>query len=194
VPHQRHMQERYSQPDTFSAVDLAHTGAIGRCCCWLRCWSLLWPIAALCQVFEWQAWLALFCGRAAVFQCAVPHGRAQHSKVDGHVELWMFTIPSLRAKIVHCAREGCTQFAVPASATTECGAALVWKSFPFIFAADVVAVVGVYAWKGVWAECYGIPLGAAAPPAAVAAATGSSSSSSSTGDAAAGSNDGSSQQ
>lgn len=23
----------------------------------------------------------------------------------------------------------------------------VWKSFPFIFSADVVALVGVYAWK-----------------------------------------------
>jgi hypothetical protein len=42
----------------------------------------------------------------------------------------------------------------------------VWKSFPFIFVADVVAVTGVYAWKGVWAEVYGIPLGA---PAAAAA-------------------------
>lgn len=27
-----------------------------------------------------------------------------------------------------------------------------FKSFPLIFAADVAALAGVYAWKGVWAE------------------------------------------
>ena len=33
-----------------------------------------------------------------------------------------------------------------------------WKSFPFIFTADVIALFGTYYWKGVWKEVYGWPI------------------------------------
>jgi len=107
----------------------------------------------------------------------------------------MFTIPSLRAKECTAREKDALNLLFLLVPLVNVALPFVWKSFPFIFVADVAAVVGVYAWKGVWSECYGIPLGTAAPPAAVAAATGSSSSSSSSsGDAASGNGDGSSQQ
>ncbi len=42
-----------------------------------------------------------------------------------------------------------------------------WKSFPFIFVTNAIALVGAYAYKGVWNEVYGIPLGAAGGPGIV---------------------------
>lgn len=48
-----------------------------------------------------------------------------------------------------------------------------WKSFPFIFVSNVLALGGVYWWKGVWKEVYGIPFAYAGytmpAPAATAA-------------------------
>jgi hypothetical protein len=71
--------------------------------------------------------------------------------------IWMFTIPSLRAK-------ECTPREKDALNVLFVGVPLlnillpfVWKSFAFIFLSDVVAVVGVYWWKGVWQEVYGLP-------------------------------------
>jgi len=114
-------------------------------------------------------------------------------RLMGMWSIWMFTIPSLRAKECTAREKDALNLLFLLVPLVNVALPFVWKSFPFIFVADVAAVVSVYAWKGVWSECYGIPLGTAAPPAAVAAATGSSSSSSS-GDAASGNGDGSSQQ
>jgi hypothetical protein len=144
-------------------------------------------------VFEWQAWLALFVGGLLSFNVLYPTDDPSIPRLMGMWSIWMFTIPSLRAKECTAREKDALNLLFLLVPLVNVALPFVWKSFPFIFVADVAAVVSVYAWKGVWSECYGIPLGTAAPPAAVAAATGSSSSSSS-GDAASGNGDGSSQQ
>jgi hypothetical protein len=71
----------------------------------------------------------------------------------------MFTVPSLRAR-------ECTQKEKDALNLLFIGIPLLnvtlpflWKSFPFIFTADCLAVFGAYYWKGVWREVYGFPFG-----------------------------------
>lgn len=63
--------------------------------------------------------------------------------------LWMFTVPSLRARDCDAAEKDALNLLFIALPLINVGLPFVWKSFPFIYSADVVALVGVYAWK-VW--------------------------------------------
>lgn len=74
----------------------------------------------------------------------------------------MFTIPSLRARECTAREKDALNLLFLLVPLLNVALPFVWKSFPFIFVADVIAVGGVYAWKGVWQEVYGIPLGAGA--------------------------------
>eukprot|EP00879_Flechtneria_rotunda_P019962 GHRR01020983.1.p2 GENE.GHRR01020983.1~~GHRR01020983.1.p2 ORF type:complete len:161 (+),score=43.21 GHRR01020983.1:695-1177(+) len=137
------------------------------CFCWLLCVYSL-------QVFEYQAWLALVVGGLLSFNVIYPTEQPSIARLMGMWSIWMFTIPSLRAKECTPREKDALNLLFLLVPVMNVILPLVWKSFPFIFTADVVAVLGVYAWKGVWAESYGLPLGAAAAPAS----TGSSSNSS----------------
>lgn len=61
----------------------------------------------------------------------------------------MFTVPSLRARDCDAAEKDALNLLFIALPLINVGLPFVWKSFPFIYSADVVALVGVYAWK-VW--------------------------------------------
>ncbi len=66
--------------------------------------------------------------------------------------MWMFTIPSLRARECTAREKDALNLLFLLVPLLNVVLPFVWKSFPFIFSADVAAVVGVYAWKGVWDE------------------------------------------
>lgn len=134
------------------------------------------PLAA--QVFEVQAWAALLVGGLLSFNLLLPSESPDIPRLLGMWSIWMFTIPSLRARECAPAEKDALNTLFLLVPLLNVGLPFVWKSFGFIFAADVAALVGVYAAKGVWAEVYGLPLGAPAPAPAPAAAAASSSSSS----------------
>jgi hypothetical protein len=132
------------------------------------------PGSLLYNIFEWQAWLALAVGGLLSFNIIYPTDEPSIARLMGMWSIWMFTIPSLRAKECTTKEKDALNLLFVIVPLINVILPFIWKSFPFIYVADVVAVVGVYAWKGVWAEQYNIPLGLAADAPATAAATSSS--------------------
>lgn len=126
--------------------------------------------SALYNVFEYQAWLALVVGGLLSFNVLWPTDEPSIPRLLGMWSIWMFTIPSLRARECTQSEKDALNLLFVAVPLLNVLLPFVYKSFGFIFVADAAAVAGVYAWKGVWAEVYGLPLGTA--PAAPAAAEG----------------------
>lgn len=71
--------------------------------------------------------------------------------------IWMFTIPSLRAKECTAREKDALNVLFVGMPLLNIALPFIWKSFPFIFTADVAMVIGCYYWKGVWQEVYGLP-------------------------------------
>lgn len=115
--------------------------------------------STLYQVFEVQAWISLALGGLLSYNLLFPTDTPSIPRLMGMWSIWMFTIPSLRAKECNPREKEALNLLFLLVPLINVTLPFVWKSFPFIFTADVAAVVGVYAWKGVWAETYGIPLG-----------------------------------
>jgi hypothetical protein len=133
--------------------------------------------SVLYNVFEVQAWVAMVAGGLLSFNLIFPTDEPSIARLMGMWSIWMFTIPSLRAKECTQREKDALNLLFLLVPLINVALPFIWKSFPFIFTADVLAVVGVYAVKGVWSDVYGIPLGLAAEPAAAAAAAGRGSSS-----------------
>jgi hypothetical protein len=72
--------------------------------------------------------------------------------------IWMFTIPSLRAKECEPKEKDALNLLFVMVPLMNITLPFVWKSFPFIYTCDVIAVLGVYYFWGVWKEVYGLPL------------------------------------
>jgi len=70
--------------------------------------------------------------------------------------IWMFTIPSLRAKECLPKEKDALNILFVATPLLNVLLPFVWKSFAFIFTADVAVLLGVYYWKGVFMEVGGI--------------------------------------
>lgn len=119
----------------------------------------------LYNVFEWQAWICLAVGGLLSFNVIFPTDDPSIPRLMGMWSIWMFTVPSLRAKECTAKEKDALNLLFVAIPLINVLLPFVWKSFPFIFTADVMAVLGVYYWKGVWKEVYGLPL---EPPAAAA--------------------------
>lgn len=129
------------------------------------------PGSLLYNIFEYQAWLALLVGGLLSFNIIYPTDEPSIARLMGMWSIWMCTIPSLRAKECTSREKDALNLLFVLVPLMNVVLPFVWKSFPFIYVADVAAVVGVYAWKGVWAEQYGIPLGLAANAPAASSST-----------------------
>ncbi len=64
--------------------------------------------------------------------------------------IWMFTIPSLRARECDAQEKDALNLLFLLVPLINVVLPFVWKSFPFIYTADCVALTGVYFWKGIW--------------------------------------------
>lgn len=62
--------------------------------------------------------------------------------------IWMFTVPSLRARDCTNNEKDALNILFLAIPLLNVTLPFIWKSFPFIYTADVIAMAGVYAWKG----------------------------------------------
>lgn len=76
----------------------------------------------------------------------------------------MLTVPSLRAKECMPKEKDALNLLFVLLPLMNVALPFVWKSFPFIFTADVVAVAATYSVKGVWREVYNLPFGADLEP------------------------------
>jgi hypothetical protein len=113
--------------------------------------------SALYWVFEAQAWLGLIAGGLLSFNLIFPTDEPSIPRLLGMWSIWMFTVPSLRAKECMPKEKDALNTLFLLIPLINVALPFAIKSFPVIFAADVAALVGVYAYKGVWAEVY-LPL------------------------------------
>ena len=61
--------------------------------------------------------------------------------------IWMFTIPSLRARESTDAEKDWLNYAFLAVPLINVTLPLLWKSFAFVYSADCVALAAIYYWK-----------------------------------------------
>eukprot|EP00198_Chlamydomonas_reinhardtii_P006288 XP_001695624.1 predicted protein [Chlamydomonas reinhardtii] len=127
----------------------------------------------LYDVFEWQSWICLVAGGLLSFNIIWPTDEPSIPRLLGMWSIWMFTIPSLRAKECMANEKDALNLLFVLVPLMNVTLPFLWKSFPFIFVSNVLALGGVYWWKGVWKEVYGIPFAYAGytmpAPAATAA-------------------------
>jgi hypothetical protein len=114
----------------------------------------------LYDIFEWQAWLSLAVGALLSFNLIWPTDEPSIPRLLGMWSIWMFMVPSLRAKECMPREKDALNLLFVLIPLMNVALPFVWKSFPFIFTADVVAVFATYYFKGVWREVYGFPIGA----------------------------------
>ena len=61
--------------------------------------------------------------------------------------IWMFTVPALRARDCSAAEKEVLNYLFLLIPVMNVTLPFVWKSFPFIYSADVAAMAALYAWK-----------------------------------------------
>lgn len=126
--------------------------------------------STLYNVFEWQAWFSLLVGGFLSFNVLFPTDEPSIPRLLGMWSVWIFTIPSLRARECIPSEKDALNILFLAVPLLNVLLPFVWKNFGFIYTADLIAIVGTYYAKGVWRDVYGLPFGASAgqsPPAAM---------------------------
>eukprot|EP00217_Crustomastix_stigmatica_P003944 CAMPEP_0183792824 /NCGR_PEP_ID=MMETSP0803_2-20130417/2824_1 /TAXON_ID=195967 /ORGANISM="Crustomastix stigmata, Strain CCMP3273" /LENGTH=186 /DNA_ID=CAMNT_0026037193 /DNA_START=57 /DNA_END=614 /DNA_ORIENTATION=+ len=103
---------------------------------------------ALYTIFEVQAYLAIVVGALLSFNVIFPSDEPDIARLMGMWSLWMFTIPSLRARDCDPKEKDALNVLFLLVPLINVLLPFVWKSFAFIFSADCVACAGVYYWKG----------------------------------------------
>ncbi|PSC68220.1 hypothetical protein C2E20_8166 [Micractinium conductrix] len=104
--------------------------------------------SVLYTIFEVQAWAALAVGGLLSFNLIFPSDQPDIARLLGMWSIWMFTIPSLRARECTDKEKDALNLLFLAVPLLNVALPFVWKSFPFIFSADCVLMAGVYVWKG----------------------------------------------
>ena len=105
--------------------------------------------SVLYKIFEVQAWVSLVVGGLLSFNLIFPSDQPDIARLLGMWSLWMFTVPSLRARECTAAEKDALNLLFLAIPLLNVALPFVWKSFPFIYSADVVLLAGVFAWKGI---------------------------------------------
>ncbi|GLI59520.1 hypothetical protein VaNZ11_001414, partial [Volvox africanus] len=111
----------------------------------------------LYDVFEYQSWICLVAGGLLSFNIIWPTDEPSIPRLLGMWSIWMFTIPSLRAKECTVKEKDALNILFLLVPLMNVTLPFVWKSFAFIFTSNVIALGAVYWWKGVWKEVYGLP-------------------------------------
>ena len=100
-------------------------------------------------IFDVQAWLSLGIGALLSFNVLFPSDQPDIARLLGMWSIWMFTVPSLRARECDAAEKDALNLLFLAIPLVNVLLPFVWKNFGFIFAADCVLLAGVFAWKAV---------------------------------------------
>ena len=98
----------------------------------------------LYQVFEVQAYLAILIGGLLAFNVIYPSEEPTIARLMGMWSLWMFTVPSLRARDCGAKEKDALNVLFIAIPLINVLIPFVWKSFAGVFTADVLLMLGVY--------------------------------------------------
>eukprot|EP00951_Prasinocladus_malaysianus_P039666 scaffold446685_cov51-Prasinocladus_malaysianus.AAC.1 len=64
--------------------------------------------------------------------------------------IWMFTVPALRARECKPNEKEALNILFLAIPLVNIALPFIWKSFAFVYSADVVTLFGIMYWKGWW--------------------------------------------
>lgn len=103
--------------------------------------------STLYTIFEVQAWLSLVVGGLLSYNVIWPTDKPSIARLLGMWSLWIFTVPSLRARDCSNAEKDALNLLFIAIPVINVTLPFVWKSFPFVYTADVAALAAVYYWK-----------------------------------------------
>lgn len=110
------------------------------------------PGTVLYTVFEVQGYLSMLLGGALSFNFLFPSNEPDIWRLMGMWSIWMFTIPSLRARDCSKNEKEALNYLFLIIPLLNIIIPFFWKSFAVVWSADTVAFVGMYAWKLGWLQ------------------------------------------
>ncbi|CAK7348199.1 unnamed protein product [Dovyalis caffra] len=110
------------------------------------------PGTALYTVFEVQGYVSMLLGGALSFNLIFPSNEPDIWRLMGMWSIWMFTIPSLRARDCSKNEKEALNYLFLLIPLLNVLIPFFWKSFAFVWSADTIAFFGMYAWKLGWLQ------------------------------------------
>ncbi|KAL3693660.1 hypothetical protein R1sor_007311 [Riccia sorocarpa] len=108
------------------------------------------PGSTLYQIFEVQAYISMALGGLLSYNLLFPSDKADIWRLMGMWSIWMFTIPSLRARDCSKKEKEALNYLFLLVPLINVTLPIFWKSFAAVWSADVVAFFIMYAWKMEW--------------------------------------------
>lgn len=108
------------------------------------------PGSTLYSVFEWQAYISMALGGLLAFNVIFPSDEPDIWRLMGMWSVWMFTIPSLRARDCSLKEKDALNYLFILVPLINVTLPLLFRSFSAVWTADVVAFLAMYAWKMEW--------------------------------------------
>ncbi|KAL5994250.1 hypothetical protein ACLOJK_035122 [Asimina triloba] len=105
------------------------------------------PGSALYTVFEIQGYASMLLGGALSFNLIFSSNEPDIWRLMGMWSIWMFTIPSLRARDCSKNEKEALNYLFLLIPLLNVLIPFFWKSFSIVWSADTVAFFAVYAWK-----------------------------------------------
>ncbi|XP_028789022.1 protein RESISTANCE TO PHYTOPHTHORA 1, chloroplastic-like [Neltuma alba] len=110
------------------------------------------PGTALYTVFEVQGYASMLLGGALSFNLLFPSNEPDIWRLMGMWSIWMFTIPSLRARDCSKNEKEALNYLFLLIPLLNVAIPFFWKSFAVVWTADTIAFFGMYAWKFGWLQ------------------------------------------
>lgn len=108
------------------------------------------PGSTLYTVFEVQGYVSMVLGGLLSYNLVFPSSEPDLWRLMGMWSVWMFTIPSLRARDCSSKEKDALNYLFLGIPLINVVLPLFWKSFAAVWTADVVAFLAIYAWKLEW--------------------------------------------
>ncbi|GMY16583.1 protein RESISTANCE TO PHYTOPHTHORA 1, chloroplastic [Fagus crenata] len=110
------------------------------------------PGTALYTVFEVQGYASMLLGGALSFNLIFPSNEPDIWRLMGMWSIWMFTIPSLRARDCSKNEKEALDYLFLLVPLINVIIPFFWKSFAVVWSADTIAFFSMYAWKFGWLQ------------------------------------------
>ncbi|MCL7022329.1 hypothetical protein MKW94_018095 [Papaver nudicaule] len=110
------------------------------------------PGSTLYTVFEVQAYVSMLLGGLLSFNVIFPSNEPDVWRLMGMWSIWMFTIPSLRARDCSKNEKEALNYLFILVPLLNVLIPFFVKSFSVVWAADTIAFFGMYAWKMGWVQ------------------------------------------
>lgn len=107
-------------------------------------------------MFEWQSYLSVVVGGLLSYNVLFPSDEPNIWRLMGFWSVWMFVIPSLRARDCGSDEKDALNLLFLFLPVLNVALPFFYRSFAFVFTADVVSLLAFYWWK-VWWPRYARP-------------------------------------